>query len=413
MDSNPIQHPGRAYLIAVGVSVVVAVVRLALSGVLGGFIPFIPFTAAVAIAAWYGGLRPGIVATILGAVAADSLFVPPRYAMAVDALRAAAGLSVFLLVGVLISWLCELLHRGRHRLEAEREQLKASAAIRARMQESLRRSEELERARVLQLEALTRALTESDQRKNEFLIILAHELRNPLAPIRNLVHILRAKAVATPDLTWMPELIERQVSQMNRLVDDLTEVSRLGRSDFELRIQRVELTRLLQGAAEAARPLIEAEGHELEISLPDEPVYLDADLTRLSQVFSNLLRNAAKYTERGGQIALVCELVGGDIEIYVRDTGIGIPADMLERIFEPFVQLEHSRGRSQGGLGIGLTLAKHLVQLHGGSLAARSDGVGRGSELVARLPVRPATAVDESVAVPRAAEAANVPFRSF
>ncbi len=391
VGSERMQPRRRAFVVALAASCVVVVVRFALGGILGGFVPLVPFSAAVAIAAWYGGLVPGLLATVLSGIAADYVFVPERYALGVDAPRAVAGLAVFALVGILISALCESLHRMRQRLETERAMLRTTVAVETRMHRSLEQSELRERARVVQLEALTKTLTDSDRRKNEFLVTIAHELRNPLTPVRNVVHFVRAKAIASPDLHWVAELLDRQVGQMTRLVDDLMEVARISRGDFELRLRRTELAPILLGAVEAVQPLIDAEGHLLTVSLPPDPVYLDADTVRLSQVFSNLLSNAAKYTERGGRISVDCGRREDAIEICVNDTGIGIPADMLELIFEPFMQLDVARQRARGGLGIGLALARRLVHLHGGTLTAHSDGPGQGSALSVHLPLaRPA-----------------------
>jgi CheY-like chemotaxis protein/two-component sensor histidine kinase len=174
---------------------------------------------------------------------------------------------------------------------------------------------------------------------------------------------------------------------MTRLVDDLIDVSRITRGKLELRKERVELARVLQGAVETSRPLIDGAGHELSVALPPDPVYLNADLTRLAQVFSNLLNNAAKYSERGGRISLAAERQGSDAVVAVRDTGIGIPKEMLPRIFDMFTQVDRSWQRAHGGLGIGLTLVKRLVEMHGGSVTASSDGPGKGSEFVVRLPI--------------------------
>jgi CheY-like chemotaxis protein len=182
-------------------------------------------------------------------------------------------------------------------------------------------------------------------------------------------------------------LIDRQAQQMTRLVDDLLDVSRITRGKIELRKQRVPLAAVLCSAVEASRPLVEKWGHELTVTVPPEPVYLEADPTRLAQVLLNLLNNAAKYTEQGGRIWLTAEQDGRQVVIRVKDTGVGIPAEMLPRIFEMFVQVDHSLERSQGGLGLGLTLVHRLVQMHGGSVEAYSDGPGRGSEFVVRLPV--------------------------
>jgi len=237
--------------------------------------------------------------------------------------------------------------------------------------------------------SLLRALQEADRRKNEFLAILAHELRNPLAPIRNAAQILKTKGPPIPELQWAREVIDRQVHQLTRLVDDLLDVSRITKGKIELRKERLALSALVSSAVEASRPLIKKWGHELTISIPAEPVYLDVDPTRMAQVLLNLLNNAAKYTEQGGRIALTGERDGDDVVIRVTDTGMGIPPDMLPRIFDMFTQVDHSVERSQGGLGIGLTLVQLLIELHGGEVLARSPGPGLGSEFVVRLPSAP------------------------
>jgi signal transduction histidine kinase/CheY-like chemotaxis protein len=231
------------------------------------------------------------------------------------------------------------------------------------------------------------ALKEADRRKDEFLATLAHELRNPLAPLRNSLHILRMSGEGGPTALRVQAMLERQVNHLVRLVDDLLEVSRITRGKIELRRERVELAGVLRGAVETSRPLIEAARHQLAISVPPEPLVLHADPVRLTQVIANLLNNAAKYTEEGGQIWLSARREGGHAVIVVRDSGLGIPADMLPRVFEMFAQVDHTRTRSQGGLGIGLTLARTLVQLHDGTIAVHSDGPGCGSEFTVRLPL--------------------------
>lgn len=255
--------------------------------------------------------------------------------------------------------------------------------------DDLRAAEDLAHRVVIAIENanLLAALKESDRRKDEFLAILAHELRNPLAPIRNAVQIFRGKSPPVPELQWATEVIDRQVHQMTRLVDDLLDVSRITRGKIELRKERVELATLLNSAVEASRPLIEKWGHELTVTAPVQPVYLDADLTRLAQVLSNLLNNAAKYMDHGGRIWLTAERQSDFVVIRVKDAGIGIPAEMLPRIFDMFTQVDGSLERSQGGLGIGLTLVQRLVDMHGGAVEARSDGPGKGSEFLVRLPV--------------------------
>jgi PAS domain S-box-containing protein len=229
-------------------------------------------------------------------------------------------------------------------------------------------------------------LREADRRKDEFLATLAHELRNPLAPITNAAHFLKPM-VAGPKASWGLGVIERQVQNLARLLDDLLDVSRISRNKLVLRRQPVELGAVLQQALETSRPLIDMGGHELAVHLPRDPVLLDADPLRLAQVFSNLLTNAAKYTPGGGHIELDAACNGEEARIRVRDDGIGITADMMPRLFEIFSQAAPALERSQGGLGIGLSLVRGLVELHGGHIEARSEGAGRGSEFVVTMPV--------------------------
>jgi PAS domain S-box-containing protein len=230
-------------------------------------------------------------------------------------------------------------------------------------------------------------LKEADRRKDEFLATLAHELRNPLAPIRNAAQVLRQRDLDDPHLRSARDVIDRQVQQMVRLIDDLLDISRITRGKLHLRKARVELAAVVHSAVEASRPLIDAQGHDLTVKLPQDPIHLDADPIRLAQVLSNLLNNAAKYTEKGGHIWLTAELQGAEQVISVRDTGIGIAADHLPRLFEMFSQIAPALERSQGGLGIGLALVRGLVELHGGSVDSRSAGLGKGSEFTVRLPI--------------------------
>jgi signal transduction histidine kinase/ActR/RegA family two-component response regulator len=232
------------------------------------------------------------------------------------------------------------------------------------------------------------ALKEADRRKDEFLATLAHELRNPLAPIRNALHIMRLARNDGPVVEEARSMMERQLGQMVRLIDDLLDVSRITRGKLELRKERIELASVINNAVDTARPLIEEAGHELTINLPNRPVFLDADPVRLAQVFANLLNNAAKYMERGGHIWLTAERQGHGVSLIVRDTGMGIPAQDLPTIFDMFSQVDRSLEKSRGGLGIGLTLVKRLVELHGGRVEAHSYGVGQGSEFRAYLPVQ-------------------------
>jgi PAS domain S-box-containing protein len=235
---------------------------------------------------------------------------------------------------------------------------------------------------------LYQELRQADRRKDEFLATLAHELRNPLAPLRNGLSILKLIGDGNRQVTGQTlAMMDRQLAQMVRLIDDLLDVSRITRGRLELRKERVELAAVLHDAVESTRPLIESLGHEIAVTLPAEPLLLEADSTRLAQLFSNLLNNAAKYTERGGRIWLTAEQQGDEAIVRVRDTGIGIPREKLLDVFEMFEQVDPSLDRSRGGLGIGLTLVKRLVELHGGRVEAHSDGLGRGTELVVCLPL--------------------------
>lgn len=240
------------------------------------------------------------------------------------------------------------------------------------------------------LQRMAANLADADRRKDEFLATLAHELRNPLAPIRTglqLLHRMRpSHGPGQKEDDYIRRMIERQTDHLVRLVDDLMDVSRITRGVLELRKKRVDLAAVLRDAVEAARPIIESKGHQLTLTLPPTPMFVDADTTRLGQVFTNLLNNAAKYSERDGRIWLAAERRDSTLVISVKDTGIGIPSDMLPKIFEMFAQVDRSLERSQGGLGIGLTLAKRLAEMHGGALEAHSDGPGQGSEFVVRLP---------------------------
>ena len=230
------------------------------------------------------------------------------------------------------------------------------------------------------------ALREADRRKDEFLALLAHELRNPLAPLRNGLQVLRLAGGDADTVTQVRAMMDRQLGHMVRLIDDLLDISRIGQNKIELRRARVPLAAIIDSAVETARPSIEAEGHELSVSLPTDPLFLDADLTRLAQVFSNLLSNSAKYTPPGGHIWLTADRQGDNAVVTVQDDGIGIPADALPRVFDMFAQVDRSIERATGGLGIGLSLVKSLVEMHGGRVSAASDGPGKGSIFTVRLP---------------------------
>jgi signal transduction histidine kinase/CheY-like chemotaxis protein len=246
---------------------------------------------------------------------------------------------------------------------------------RCKMEQAIRENEE--------------ALREADRRKDEFLALLAHELRNPLAPIRYAL-AANKKTECTPDQRRQAyEIIDRQVTHMSRLLDDLLDVSRITRGALELKKTVTELTLIVGTAIETARPLLEAKHHTLTLDLPRNAVQLEADSVRLAQVFSNLLINAAKYTDAHGHIHLGAVQEGNEVLVSVRDNGIGIPDDMKPRLFTMFAQASTARERADGGLGIGLSLVRGLVTLHGGTIEGHSDGPGHGSEFIVRLPIDP------------------------
>jgi signal transduction histidine kinase len=246
--------------------------------------------------------------------------------------------------------------------------------------------------RTAELEKANESLREADRRKDEFIAILAHELRNPLAPIANSVALMK-HAEDDPEIRREArETMERQIDHIVRLIDDLLEVSRISRGKIELRRAEIELAPVIHQAVETARPFIDGRRQILEVSLPDHPVFLFADATRLAQVVGNLLNNASKFTEEEGRISVTVEECEKEVQVSVKDNGIGIGEDQLSKIFELFTQLDSSLNRSQGGLGIGLTLVRNLVELHGGSVQGHSAGIGQGSEFIIRLPKQMAEA---------------------
>jgi signal transduction histidine kinase len=306
-------------------------------------------------------------------------------------------------VAVLVELYCkrrELRELNRTLASANKQLSEANLTLQAeknRELESLnatlqRANAELERTnRSLQKEVAERAraeqaLQEADRNKDEFLAMLAHELRNPLAPIQNALQLMRMK-LSEPQSLWARQVIQRQLAALTRLVDDLLDVSRITRGKITLTRQPVELATLITRAVETIQPLIQERDHELILQVPSESLRINGDPTRLTQALGNVLGNAAKYTDRGGRIELLCARRGADIEIRVRDNGIGISAELLPRIFDLFTQLDHRSDYSSSGLGIGLALVRRLVEMHGGNITAHSAGAGAGSEFVLRLPL--------------------------
>jgi signal transduction histidine kinase/ActR/RegA family two-component response regulator len=350
------------YGVAIASFVVALVVRWLLSYFYGGIYPFAPIFLAVIFSAWYGGFGPPIFVAILGLVV-GYLTANSRTAAGHPVLR----LMLYAFTSGGIALVGGAMARARERI--------------AEQMDTLRRQHE--------------ELVLADHRKDEFIAVLAHELRNPLAPIASALDILNHPGVDGATALHAREVAERQLWHMTRLVDDLLDVSRIMRGKIELRKEPVELAAVVERAVETGRPLIDSGHHALSVRMPEEPLWLDGDLVRLAQALGNLLCNAAKYTEAGGRIELCAGRENGEAVISVRDTGIGIAAEMLPRLFQMFMQVAPGAHRSQGGLGIGLTLARNLINIHGGTIEARSEGVGKGSEFVVRLPVAKAPAAAE------------------
>jgi signal transduction histidine kinase/CheY-like chemotaxis protein len=342
-----------------GVAVLTVVAALACMGIpeIGKELGSLLFLA-VLISAWYGGLGPGLLATALITVIAVLGVVNQGR----PTLARTIPIGLFSAGGVLIALLVEALHAARRRIEGSQDELR-------------RRVDELAAA---------------DARKDEFLAMLAHELRNPMAAIKSAVEL--STQDGRDQIEWCMDVVGRQVNHLARLVDDLLDAARFTQGKIRLRTEPLDVARVVRGAIEAAKPAIETRRHKLSVAIAPGPMPAVADPVRLEQIVTNLLSNAAKYTESGGAIWLLVARDQGDIVIKVRDTGIGIAPEQIERIFELFAQGDRSLARSDGGLGIGLPLARKLAEMHGGSLTAKSDGPGAGSEFVVRLPAAPAPA---------------------
>jgi signal transduction histidine kinase len=247
------------------------------------------------------------------------------------------------------------------------------------------------------------ALRDADRRKDEFLAMLAHELRNPISAINSAAELGQQPQISDQDLRWSQEIIQRQVKHLSRLVDDLLDISRIIHDKIELRHELIDAEAIIGQAIESVTPLIDQRGHQLELVLPPVNLPIMGDATRVEQIIVNLLTNAAKYTEAGGHIRLTAERSATEVIIKIRDTGVGIPPEKIAGMFDLFTQGDRSLARSEGGLGIGLTLVKRLTEMHGGSVSAHSEGTGKGSEFVVRLPL-----AQEALAGGPAQEAADV-----
>ena len=329
------------------------VVRLVLGHFTTHTYPFATIFLAIVFSAWYGGFGPSLLAATLGFASMliwpDSRPTPGSYLL---------GVLFYVAISLVVAALGGLMARARERIENQ-------------IAELTRQQNELHVAA---------------QRKDEFLAVLAHELRNPLAPIASALDILKQPRLDPAIASLARDTADRQLQHLTRLVDDLLDVSRIMRGKIELRKERVDVRTIVERAIETVQPLIDQDHHQLTVSLPDLPIWVDADLVRLSQVLSNLLSNAVKYTEPGGQIRLLAAIQDRELVVSVQDSGIGIASETLPKLFDMFMQALPGAGRSRGGLGIGLTLVKNLVEMHGGTVTAHSEGLRQGSEFVIRLP---------------------------
>jgi signal transduction histidine kinase/CheY-like chemotaxis protein len=371
---RPTPPPSRlpAYAVALLAVAAALVARQLLDPLFGDHLPFSTFMVAVVAVAWYGGLGPSVLTLLVGLLAADYFFIPPRYALPTSLLGHRVELLTILFVGLAMGLFSEAMHAARRKAEAQ-------------AREVLRQQHDLE-LEVARRKELADRLAEADRRKTEFLAMLSHELRNPLAPLHHAVQLLGGPGAEGPNSRKARDVIGRQVRQLTRLVEDLLDISRIASGKVRLRKEPVELAGVVERAVETSRPAIAARRHELIEGMPAGPLWVDADPVRLAQVVANLLNNAAKYTEERGHIRLTVGREGGEAVVRVGDDGIGIGPAELAGVFDLFAQGTAAADRSAGGLGVGLALVRTLVELHGGSVTAHSDGPGQGSEFVVRLP---------------------------
>jgi signal transduction histidine kinase/CheY-like chemotaxis protein len=364
-----------AYGGAVAVVLAAVFVRWFLDPWLGTQVPFITVYGAVAIAVWFGGLGPAVLAMVLGYAIVNVRYISPHGGVSVTGPAESMTLALFALSCSLIIVLGEAMRRARDRYRVSEAEVK-------------------ERARELQ---------RADANKSRFLAVLSHELRNPLAPLRTGLALLRMRAQGDAPTAETHDMMERQIAQLSRLIDDLLDVSRIDRGKLELRTQRLGIHTVLRTAIDTAKPNIDAQGHELVVNYPAEPLYVEGDLVRLAQVVSNLLNNAAKFTPPTGRIELSAHAEDERVVVRVADSGIGIAPERLPEVFDMFVQLEPG-SIGAGGLGLGLTLARAIVRRHGGDIVARSAGRGQGAEFIVRLPLAaaPPVVVEEEPSVPSA-----------
>ncbi|HYF17746.1 MAG TPA: HAMP domain-containing sensor histidine kinase [Ramlibacter sp.] len=365
--------PSAALLICALSALAMLLLRWLLDPWLGDRQPLSLLFGAVGIAVWVGGWRPALAVVVLGFLASDWLFMEPRGGFGLTTLPDVLAAALYAASCAIIIAFGEAMHRARRQLLASKESVEAQRA---------------------ELERLYGDLREADQRKDDFVATLAHELRNPLAPIRNAARIWSAPGASEAQRMRSAEVVDRQAAQMARLLEELLDATRIRRGKIEIRKAKVELADVVATAVETSQPNLDAGRHHFTMALPPQPVWLDADAGRLAQVLSNLLNNAAKYTDPGGSIELQAQVHEGVVTLRVKDNGMGFAPELADRLFAPFAQTDSAMGRARGGLGIGLSLVKAIVELHGGQVRACSAGPGQGSQFTVTLPL----AVEETPA---------------
>lgn len=370
------------YGVAIAACLTAAFVRWALEPVMGTVPPYITFYLAVAIAASIGGFGPGLVTTLLGWVMAVLVARFGHAGIALDSPAEHVRMAIYIASGVATSLIGHAMHRARRTAHDEAERLRLTTE---------------------QLHVANQRLEQEHRNKNRFLAMLSHELRNPLQPITYGLHMLKRGPVDEELVRRTCSIVERQVAQMNRLVNDLLDISRISRDELVLHREPVDLAALVRRVTEDHRPFFEARAIRLSCHAPDAPVTIDADPSRLSQALGNLLHNASKFTPRGGETAVRLECSGPLATIRVCDTGPGIEPGLAPRVFEPFVHGAEDRRRPQTGLGLGLALVRRLVELHGGNIRLAPRAEGRGAEFVITLPLSSAAARSGEGSAPRAA----------
>ena len=362
----------RPYVAALALIAAAVLIRWLVDPWLGNAAPLITLYGAVATAVAYGGLLPAALTSGLGYLACNFAFIEPRGTIAIPDAPGIERLALYLVTCSVIMGVGEALRIARLRAEAN-------------WRYALAKQGELE-LEIAKRTLAERALREADRHKDEFLAMLAHELRSPLAAVQFALQLLQYADGNADAAAEAHAVLQRQVSHLVRLADDLLDAERIAKGKVELQQQPTLLATLCQGAVEAASPLLKQMEHELTVSIPADPFYVDVDPVRMTQVLSNLLTNAAKYTPNGGHVRLSAEHVGRYVVVTVKDDGVGIGGDVLNRVFDFFTQVHLTHETSQSGLGLGLAIAKQLTELHGGNIEVKSDGPGKGSEFSVHLP---------------------------